>query len=111
MQEEASLATPFMPKNTARVYTTQITTKMAMVRKLDSGIPVTVLMAMDNSGVAREKVVAVPARRANTAIRSITFPQGPSTFFPSKGLQASEYFCLLRRRTWIIKPKATAITI
>ena len=42
-----------------------------MVRKLFSGMPSTRLKAMDKRGVAREKVVAVPARRANTAVRSM----------------------------------------
>ncbi len=79
-----------------------------MVSRLVSWMPNTRLMAMDKSGVAREKVVAVPASRAKTAVRSITLPQKPSTRFPRRGRQASEYFCLLRRRTWIMKPKETA---
>ena len=54
--------------------------------------PVTVLMAPARSGVARENVVAVPARSAKTAIRSMSFPARPSTLFPRTGRQASEYF-------------------
>ncbi len=47
-----------------------------------------VLMAPARSGVARENVVAVPARSAKTAIRSISFPAIPSTLFPRTGRQA-----------------------
>ena len=44
------------------------------------------------SGVATLKVVAVPARSANTANRSIIRPAQPSVCFPRIGRQASEYF-------------------
>ena len=42
-------------------------------------MPNTRLKAMERRGVARENVVAVPARRANTAVRSMSLPQTPST--------------------------------
>ena len=45
-----------------------------MVRNLDSGRPVTLLNAMERRGVARENVVAVPASKANTAIKSMVHP-------------------------------------
>ena len=44
------------------------------------------------SGVATLNVVAVPARSANTANRSIMRPAQPSVYFPRIGRQASEYF-------------------
>ena len=43
-------------------------------------------------GVATLNVVAVPAKSANTANRSIIRPAKPSVCFPRTGLQASEYF-------------------
>ena len=61
-------------------------------------------------GVATLNVVAVPAKRANTASRSMMRPGRPSVCLPSKGRQASEYFWRLRLRTWSMKPKATAST-
>ena len=79
-----------------------------MVRRGVSAIPKTRLKAIDKRGVASEKVVAVPANRAKTAVRSISLPMTPSTFFPRRGRQASEYFCLFLLRTWIMKPKETA---
>ena len=102
------MAMPCMPKYTAMVYTTQMITRMPMVRKLFSGMPNTRLKAMERRGVARENVVAVPARRAKTAVRSMSLPQRPSTRPPRSGLHASEYFCLFRLRTWSMKPKDTA---
>ena len=62
------------------------------------------------SGVARLKVVAVPARRAKTAKRSMSFPGALSTREPRMGRQASEYFCFLQFLTWSMKPKDTART-
>ena len=59
-------------------------------------------------GVARLKVVAVPASRANTAIKSMIFPGALSVRLPSRGRQASENFCLWQPRTWSINPKDTA---
>lgn len=81
-----------MPKYTAIVYTMQMAIRIAIVKAGVSGIPVTRLKAMDKRGVAREKVVAVPANRANTAVRSMMRPKAPSTRFPKTGRQASEYF-------------------
>ena len=81
-----------------------------MVRAVDCGMPLTRLTAIERSGVASENVVAVPASSAKTAIKSISFPAGPSTCFPSSGRQDSEDFCLSRLRTWSIKPNATEST-
>ena len=70
----------------------QTTMRITRVSPVLCGMPVTVLMAPARSGVARENVVAVPARSAKTAIRSMSFPARPSTLFPRTGRQASEYF-------------------
>lgn len=43
------------------------------------------------SGVATEKVVAVPASSANNANKSITRPKIPSACLPMIGRHASEY--------------------
>ena len=69
-----------MPKYTAIVYTMQMAIRIAIVKAGVSGIPVTRLKAMDKRGVAREKVVAVPANRANTAVRSMMRPK--SSIYP-----------------------------
>ncbi len=90
---------PFMPKYTEQVYIQQTTMRIVIVSVVLAAMPVTWLIAIARSGVAREKVVAVPASRANTAIRSIRRPAQPSTRLPSRALQASEYFCLWRLRT------------
>ncbi len=86
-------------------------TRRPMDSMADWGMPVSWLITMARRGVAREKVVAVPASRANTATRSMAFPASPSTRLPSRARQDSEYFCLLRLRTWIMKPKAVASTM
>ena len=70
-----------------------------MVRILDSSIPKNWLNIMESRGEETEKVVAVPATKAKTAIKSMIFPAIPSVFFPNRGRQASEYFCLVRLRT------------
>ena len=57
-------------------------------------IPTRASIAAAISGVATEKVVAVPAIRANTARRSMILPMIPSVYFPRSGRQASENFCL-----------------
>ena len=62
------------------------------------------------NGVATLKVVAVPAKSANTASKSISLPIQPSVCFPNIERHASEYFCLFRFRTWSMNPKATANT-
>ena len=72
------------------------------------GMCSTWLMARDSRGVARAKVVAVPASRAKRASRSMSLPGSRSVYLPRRGRQASEYFCLFLRRTWSINPKATA---
>ena len=54
--------------------------------------PNKVLMIFAISGVATLNVVAVPARSANTASKSIIRPAIPSVCFPRIGRQASEYF-------------------
>ena len=41
----------------------------------------------------------LPAKRANTASRSITLPGKPSVYAPKIGRHASEYFCLFLLRT------------
>ena len=56
--------------------------------------PKSAAMMLAIRGVARLKVVAVPARRAKTARRSIILPKKPSVCLPKMGRQASEYFCL-----------------
>ena len=71
-------------------------------------MPKRVVSARDSSGVATEKVVAVPAISATTARMSISFPCQRSVFSPKIGRQASEYFCLLRLRTCSMKPKQAA---
>ena len=76
----------------------------------DPAIPKRSVSTIESSGVAMENVVAVPAMRAITARRSMTFPQGPSMCLPSKGLQASEYFCLWQPLTWSMNPNAAAST-
>ena len=88
----------------------QTTARITMVRVVVAAMPVRRLTAIARRGVAREKVVAVPASSANTATRSISRPAQPSTWRPSRALQASEYFYLWRLRTCSIKPKATAST-
>ena len=62
----------------------QMAIRIAIVKAGVSGIPVTRLKAKDKRGVAREKVVAVPANRANTAVRSMMRPKAPSTRFPKQ---------------------------
>ena len=42
--------------------------------------------------MATLNVVAVPARRANTANKSMILPGHLSVYLPSNGLHASEYF-------------------
>ena len=77
---------------------------------VDSPLGRSFLIISDIRGVAAEKVVAVPARRAKTASKSIPLPAKPSVCFPKIALQASEYFCRLLFRTCSIKPKAAAST-
>ena len=88
------LGDPSMPKYTARGVHHADDHQDGDGHEVALGMPNTWLMAMDRSGVASEKVVAVPASSAKTAVRSITLPQGPSTRFPRSGRQASEYFLL-----------------
>ena len=97
-----------MPRMTDTVYTRQVTTRIRMVSPFPLSTPKRTERASDRRGVAREKVVAVPASRAITARMSMSFPRGPSVRFPRIGLQASEYFCLWQPRTWSMKPKQAA---
>ena len=70
---------------------------------------VTMISAM--SGVATEKVVAVPASSAKSANKSITRPRRPcECFSPMTGRHASEYLCLSLFLQWSMNPKATART-
>ena len=108
MQALASQDTPFIPFMTAIVYTRQITAKIAIVINFDPGIPNSVVSARDRSGVATEKVVAVPAISAMTARISMSFPCQRSVPSPRIGRQASEYFCLVRFLTCSMNPKQAA---
>lgn len=110
MHSFAANTMPLKENSTATVYSTAINTSTATVSQVVAGRPVIWLMAWPSKGVASEKVVAVPASRANTAIRSITRPQAPSTRRPSSGRQASLNFCFSRPRTCSIKAKHTAST-
>ena len=83
---------------------------MMVIQVLDKVRPNSLSKMTDINGVATEKVVAVPARRAKTANRSMNLPSSPSVCFPNNGLQASEYFCLSLFLTWSMNPKATAKT-
>ena len=75
---------PCMPKYTAMVYTTQMMTRIPMVRKLFSGMPSTRLKAMERRGVARENVVAVPARRAKYSCQVNEFTENTVHTFAQK---------------------------
>ena len=81
-----------------------------MVTHLVELSPSIVVMTRESSGVDTEKVVAVPAIRANTASTSTSRPGTLSVHLPSSGRQASEYFCFRTPRTWSIKPKQAAST-
>ena len=88
----ASMLMPLNPWSTAYVYTAQVIRRIIIVTAV-------LLMVMPNSftimlairGVATLNVVAVPARSAKSAKRSITLPRSPSACFPITGRQASEY--------------------
>ena len=84
---------PLMPKMTAKVKTTAMSTRIPMVRKWEGFHPVREQMAWESRGVASEKVVAVAAKSPTTANRSMAFPKTPSTFFPRMGRQASLIRC------------------
>ena len=62
---------------------------MPMVRTLLCGRPVISERAWESSGVAREKVVAVPASSPTMAMMSTNLPGQRSTHFPRTGRQAS----------------------
>ena len=102
--------TPFMPRTTENVYTMQVTIKIPMVIHLELSTWSRLAAVWLISGVARLKVVAVPANRAKTAKRSMRRPGALSVREPRIGRQASEYFCFLHFLTWSIKPKAQAST-
>ena len=81
-----------------------------MVSHLESGTPSSAVSEVDSSGVAKLKVVAVPAISAITARTSMSFPGSLSVCAPRMGRQASEYFCFFTPRTWSMKPKQAAST-
>ena len=66
--------TPFMPRTTENVYTIQVTIKIPMVIHLELSTWSRLAAVWLISGVARLKVVAVPANRAKTAKRSMRRP-------------------------------------
>ena len=107
----------FIPN--AIIYVFRFISAFAMVIYYDAsfavfaflGMPVSLLITWASRGVAREKVVAVPASMANTATRSMAFPASPSTRLPRSARQDSEYFCRFLLRTWIMKPKAVPSTM
>ena len=83
---------------------------MIVTAVLETAVPVRLVIISAISGVATEKVVAVPASRANSANMSMKRPNSPSAIFPITGRQASLYRCLFRFLTCSIKPNATAST-
>ena len=72
-----------MPNKTVTVYTTAIKSNIPIVSHTPAGNLITLATASDKSGVASEKVVAVPASKAKMAIKSISFPRG-HLFFPQE---------------------------
>ena len=79
-----------MPFNKEKVYSAQVTIKIRRVSSLTERAGKIFCMISAIRGVATEKVVAVPARRANIAKISIPFPKTPSVFSFKIALQASE---------------------
>ena len=80
----------FIPFNTATMKTKQIIARIAIERKWLVSIFKIFASAPDRSGVANEKVVAVPANKPQTAKTSIKRPAFPSLCLPSSGLTASD---------------------
>ena len=78
----------FIPYNTATVNTTAINIKTRTEIVLEYSIWNTSAMVLDYNGVAREKVVAVPASRPTTEKISMILPGSLLILFPSKGSQA-----------------------
>lgn len=82
---------PLNPCNTAYVYTTQVIRRIIIVTTvLLSVMPNNFTIIAAKSGVATLKVVAVPAKSANNANKSMIRPRIPSACFPIIGRQASE---------------------
>lgn len=77
----ANLEIAFIPYSTAIEKQTPIHIKMKMVSPLLLSIINISSTAFDIKGVAKEKVVAVPARSPTTARISISLPTIPSVFF------------------------------
>ena len=90
------------------LYTAHIKSNIPIVKTTFVEMPHIEANADASNGVAKENVVAVAHTIAKTATISISFPNGPSTLFPRRGLTASENRCLSRLRTCIIKAKLIA---